>query len=100
MCIRDRRWIVGDETLRELPRDETRGGRMRGEHVDDLHALALAAAAREFLAEHHLLGAVVHLRVELELAVALRIEDRPASERTGDVDHVGLRVAAIHTKRM
>ena len=34
----------------------------------------------------------------MELAVALRIEDRPAGERPRDVDHVGLRVTAVHAE--
>ena len=60
-----------------------------------------AAAGLEHVAEQQFLAGVMHRRRKIETAPAtLRRHDRPAGERAGGIDHVLLRVPAVHAERM
>src|SRR5690348_5824026 len=70
---------------------------MRGKNVEHLLAVIDAAARLDLVSEYDLLTGVVQRRDELKSAVTI---DGPAGERAGDVDHVLLRVAAVHAERV
>src|SRR5688500_11445208 len=68
---------------------------------DVQHALPIVrtAAGLDHLAEHGLLAAIVAARVEDEAGTLARLH-RPARERPGHVDDVGLGVAAVDAERV
>ena len=63
-------------------------------------AVRLLAARLDLVPEHDLLLAIVNPRLEPEAASLARTDDGPAGEGAGDVDHVLLRVAAVHAERV
>src|SRR4029078_6625281 len=75
---------VRDETANELGADEPRGRRMRGQDVEDLFGVALAATGLDAVSEHELLAVVVHARLELEAAALPRVRNRPSRKRARD----------------
>ena len=98
-CDQRRRRLVGHESAGELGRDEGGGRRVRGQEVE--HRLAVGFAALvDGDAEHRLRPLGVAPVVELVGAALSWSADRPAGERPGDLDHIGLRVAAADAERV
>ena len=72
---------------------------MMRQKVEDGVAVALAACG-DHRAEHELGARVVHPGPEDVPRVSLWLGDRPAGEAARYLDHVLLRVAAVHSERV
>ena len=73
---------------------------MPRQDVEDLFAVAFAAAGFDDVAEHDLLAGIVQARIEAEAAAEPRRLNRPAGERARDLGDVLLRVAAVDAERV
>ena len=94
-----RRRIVGHKALREFQRNEMRGLRTGGQHVQHFPALVFAFGL-DAMSEHKLRAGLVHARLVLETAAFVGLVDGPAGKDFGDFGDVALRVAAVHAERV
>ena len=92
-----RRWIVRNEALGKLQRNEVRGLRAGGQPVQQLQPFALALRF-DLVPEHELGSRLVHARIELEASAFRRFVDGPSGKHLRGFGDVALRVAAIHAQ--
>src|SRR4029450_1328782 len=71
---------------------------MRGEQVEDLFTITLAAASLDAMAKHDLLPVVMNPRLESEDAGLHRVLNRSPGEGGRNRGDVFLRIAAVYTQ--
>ena len=73
---------------------------MARDDIEHVFTIFDSAIASELVTEDDLFTGIVHLGTEDEPASSRRRPNRPAGQRTCDIDHVLLRVSAVDTKRV
>src|SRR5262249_12255627 len=94
------RWIIGQEALGQLSRDEAGGGRMVGHKVEHLFPIFNSTAGGDLHAEDGFLALVVHTRVEAERTAGPWPVNRPAGETASHLGHIVLCIAAVDAERV
>src|SRR3989449_10496867 len=91
--------VVAHEPLAQLAAHVMHRGRMVREQLEDPNPLVHAVASLKPDTQHLLLPFIMRPLVELKVAALPGPLDAPAGEDARHVDHVLLRVAAVHAER-